>query len=87
LGYNTDAINKNTETLFDVIKLAGLEINVGKPKYMLVSPHQNADQNWAIKIANRLFRNVPQFIYLGRTIRNQNLIQEEIKIRWNNSNT
>jgi hypothetical protein len=40
-------------------------------------------QNWDIKIANRLFENVSQFKYLGATVTNQNLIQEEIKRRLN----
>jgi hypothetical protein len=35
--------------------------------------------NHGIKITNRCFENVVQFRYLGTTITNQNLIQEEIK--------
>jgi hypothetical protein len=35
------------------------------------------------KIANRSFENVSQFTYLGSTVTNQNLIQEEIKRRLN----
>jgi hypothetical protein len=48
---------------------------------MLLSRHQNAWQNRDIKIANRCFENVAQFRYLGASITNQNLIQEEIKRR------
>jgi hypothetical protein len=48
-----------------------------------VSRHQNAGQNHDIKIGNISFENVAQFRYLGTTIRNQNLIQEEIKRRLN----
>jgi hypothetical protein len=50
---------------------------------MLLSRHQNVGQNREIKIANRSFENVSQFKYLGRTVTNQNLIQEEIKRRLN----
>jgi hypothetical protein len=53
---------------------------------MLVSRDQNACQNWEIKIRNRSFENVSQFKYLETTVTNQNLIQEEIKRRFNSVN-
>jgi hypothetical protein len=39
LGDNIDTIKKNTETLIDANKEVGLEINVDKTKYMLLSRH------------------------------------------------
>jgi hypothetical protein len=75
-----------TETLIDASKEVGLEINVDKTKDMLLSRHQNVGQNRDIKIANRSFENVSQFKYLGTTVTNQNLIQEEIKRRLNSGN-
>jgi hypothetical protein len=50
---------------------------------MLLSHHQNAGKNQELKIAKRLFENVSQFKYLGMIVTNQNLIQEEIKMRLN----
>jgi hypothetical protein len=50
----------------DASKEVGLEINVEKTKYMLLSRRQNVGQNRDIKIANRSFENVSQFKYLGR---------------------
>jgi hypothetical protein len=47
---------KNTEILIYAGKKVGLEINVDKTKYMLLSRHQNVGQNRDIKIANRLFK-------------------------------
>jgi hypothetical protein len=47
---------------------------------------QDAGQNHDIKIDNRCFENVSQFRYLGMTVTNQNLIQEEIKRRLNSGN-
>jgi hypothetical protein len=83
LGDNKDTINKNTETLIDASKEVGLEINVEKTKYMLLSRHQNVGQkikymlpsrhqnvgqNRDIKIANISFGNVSQFKYFRTTV-------------------
>jgi hypothetical protein len=61
LGDNIDTINKNTETLIDASNEVGLEVNVEKTKYILMSRDQNAGQNREIKIGNRSFENVSQF--------------------------
>jgi hypothetical protein len=53
LGDNIDIINKNTEILIVASKEVGLEVNVEKMKYMLVSRDQNASQTREIKIGNR----------------------------------
>jgi hypothetical protein len=53
LGNNIDTIEKNTKTVIDASKEVGLQINVEKTKYMLLSRHQDAGQNRDIKIANR----------------------------------
>jgi hypothetical protein len=74
------------ETLIDANKEVGVEINVEKNKYMLLSRHQNAGQYRNIKIENRSLENVSQFRYLGTTVTNRNLIQEEIKRRLSSGN-
>jgi hypothetical protein len=81
LGDNIDTLKKNTGTLMDTSKEVGLEINIEKTKYMLLSCHQNVGLNWDIRIANRSFGNMSQFKYLGTTVTNENLIQEDIKRR------
>jgi hypothetical protein len=53
-----DTIEKNTETLIDASKEVGLEMNVEKPKYKLLSLPQNVGQNRDMKIANKSFENV-----------------------------
>jgi hypothetical protein len=86
MGDNIDTIKKNTDTLIDASKEVGLEINVEKAKYMLLSRQQNVSQNRDINIANRSFKNMLQFKYFGTTVTNENLIQEEIKRRMNSGN-
>jgi hypothetical protein len=86
LGDSRATIKKNTETLIDAIKDVGLEVNAEKTKYMLLSRHQTAGQNHNIKIGDRSFENEKQFKYLGMTVTNTNLIQENIKRRLNLGN-
>jgi hypothetical protein len=62
--HNIDNIKKKAETVIDAGKEVGLEINIEKTKYMLLSRHQNVGQNWDIKMANRSLENVSQFKYL-----------------------
>jgi hypothetical protein len=86
MGDNIDTVNKNTQTLIDASKEVCLEVDVERTKYVLMSHDRNADQNRDIKIATRSFENVSQFRYLGMTVTNQNLIQEETKRRLNSGN-
>jgi hypothetical protein len=80
---NITTIKKNKDTLIGGSKEGGVEVNAEKTMYMLLSHHQNAGQNNDLKTGNRCFENMVQFKYLGTTVINQNLIQEEIKRRLN----
>jgi hypothetical protein len=77
LGDNWRYYKEEHGNLIDASKEVGLEINVEKTKYMSLSRHQNVGQNRDIKIANISFENVSQFKYLGTTVTNQNLVQNE----------
>jgi hypothetical protein len=79
LGDNIETIKRNTEPSVDASKEVGLEVNVEKTKFMLVSHHQNAGQNQDIQIADRTFEHVSPFRYLGTTVTSQNHIQDEIE--------
>jgi hypothetical protein len=60
---NIDSIKKNTEIVIDANKEIGLKVNADKAKYthIFLPRHQNAGQNYDIKIASRSFENVDQF--------------------------
>jgi hypothetical protein len=68
LGNNINTTEKNAETLIEDIKGVGLEVNVEKSKYMLLSRQQNAGQNHDIQIVNRSFENVARLKHFGTTI-------------------
>jgi hypothetical protein len=48
-----DTTKKDTETLIHDNEDIDLEVNSEKTEYMLLSRHQNADQNHNMNIANR----------------------------------
>jgi hypothetical protein len=81
LGNNTGTLKKYTQTLIVASNEVGLRVNTKKTKYMLLSRHQNAEQNHDIKIGKRSFQIVAQLNCLGKITTNRNLIQEEIKKR------
>jgi hypothetical protein len=65
LGDNINTINKN-KALIGANKEVGLEVNTEKPKYTLMSPHQNAGQNHNIKTAKGSFENMTKVQTFGK---------------------
>jgi hypothetical protein len=53
---------------------------------MIIFQDQNAGQSRNIQIGNKSFETVEQFKYLGKTIKSQNSIHEEIKSRLKSRN-
>jgi hypothetical protein len=86
VGENIDTIQKNTKALLNASKEVGLEVNPEKTKYMLVSRCQKAGQRHRIRIVNKSFEDVTKFKYLGKTLTDENCMQEEIKSRLNSRN-
>jgi hypothetical protein len=81
LGGSICTMKKSTEALVVATEKFGLEVNADKTKYMVASRDQNAGRSHNVKIDNGSFERVEEFQYLGKTLTNQNSIQEEIKSR------
>jgi hypothetical protein len=67
LGDSVNTIKENTETLLEANWDVGLETDVEKTKYMIISRHPNSRQNQNMRIADESFENVAKFKYLGDT--------------------
>ena len=65
----------------------GLEVKADSTKYMVMYRYQNAGQTRNINIENSLFERVEPFIYLGKKLKIQNSIQEELKSRLKSGNS
>jgi hypothetical protein len=81
LGDSVNTVKENSETLLEAIMGIGLEINVEKTKYMIMSRHPNSGQNQNIRIDNESFEKVAKFKYLETTLTNQHESHDEIKSR------
>ena len=79
LAGSVHTVKENAEALVVATKETGLEVNVGKTKYMIMSRDQNAGRSQIIKIDNSSIERVEEFKYLGTTLTNKNSNQEKIK--------
>ena len=74
-GGSIHTVKENGEALIVASKEIGLEVNVDKTKYRVMSGDQNAGRSHNMRIDNRSFERVEEFKYLGTTLTNQNFIQ------------
>jgi hypothetical protein len=77
---------KNTEALVVASKKIGLEVNAFKSKHMVMSWYQNEWRSHNIKIDNSSFQSLLDFKFWGKTLTNQNCVQEEVKGRFKSGN-
>jgi hypothetical protein len=75
----------NAEALFVANMNTGVEVNVEKTKYVVMSGDQNAGQKHNIKIDHKYFE-MEDLKYLGTTVTNRNYIYEDIKSMLNSGN-
>jgi hypothetical protein len=86
LGDSVNTVKENSESLLQVSRDIGLEINAEKTKYMIMSLYPNSGQNQNIRIANESFENVAKFKYLGTTLTSWNDIHHKMKSILNSGN-
>ena len=72
-------MNENAEALVVVSKETGLEVNVDKTKYMVMSWDQNAGQCHSMKIDNSSFERVEEFKYSDISANKDNLFRNHIR--------
>ena len=70
-GQKVWIFRNNREALAVAIRETGLEVNVDKTKYMVMSRDQNAGRCHNIKIDNSSFERVKQIKYLGTTLKSK----------------
>jgi len=74
-------VQENEEALLVASKETGIEVNADNTKCMVMSQDKNAGRSHSMKIDNSSFERAKHFRCLGKTLTNQNSIQEEIKSR------
>ena len=70
-------IQENAEALVVASKETGLEVNANKTKYTVMLRDRNAERSHSMKSENSSLERVEEFIYLGKTLTDQNSIQKK----------
>ena len=86
MGGSVHTIKENAEALVVASKEIGVEVNVDKIKYIVLSRVRNAGRSHSVKSDNSSFERVEEFKYLGTTLTNQNSIREKIQSRLKSGN-
>ena len=86
MGGSVHTIKENAEALVVASKEIGVEVNVDKIKYIVLSRVRNAGRSHSVKSDNSSFERAEEFKYLGTTLTNQNSIQEKIQSKLKSGN-
>ena len=79
LGRSVHTVKKNTEALVVVSKKIGLEVNVDKTQYMVMSGDQTAGRSYSMKTDNSSSERVEQFRYLGTNLTSKILFRKKLR--------
>jgi preprotein translocase subunit YajC len=77
-GGSVGTVKKIADALVVATKKTGLEVNVEKTTYVIMSQDQNGRRSHRIDIENSSSERAEHCKYLGTTLKNQNCIQNEI---------
>jgi len=70
---------RSTEALVVVSKEIGLEVDVDRTKYMVMSLDQNAGGSHNIKINHKPFERAEQFKYLGTNLTSKIIYRKKLR--------
>ena len=76
MGGSIYTVKENAEALVVATKEIGPEVNADKTKCMVMSREQTAGLRHTMKVDNSSIEMVEEFKYLGKTLTNQNSIQQ-----------
>jgi hypothetical protein len=79
VGENIHTTEKNTEALLEARREVSLEVNTEKTKYMVMSHHQNEEQNYDLLRANEFLENVAKFKYLGTIVTDKIVFMKKLR--------
>ena len=79
LGGSVHTIKENAEALLVASKDIGLEVNVGKTKYMVMSGDQIAGRSHSMKIDYSFFERVEEFKYSETTEQVKSLFRKKLR--------
>jgi hypothetical protein len=80
-GEDKNKKKENTEALLQASRAIYIEVNSEETKCIVMSRHQNAEQNHNLLFLNKFFENMVKFKYTRTTVTHKNCIHEEIKFR------